>query len=389
MNNGEKNGRDVPVAEVPEELDLNMISTAGANADEDGLCWFDVTAAPFDLYGFYRNDPEFAFCRMPADVAEATNAGVARNRTHTAGGRVRFSTDSQRLALRVEMPYMTKYAHMAFTGASSFDLYEDDAQLIYGDKGLGSRFIFLYRPDMKSKTGFTSVADLKEKKMRHLTLNFPLYSPVTKLEIGIDAGSCLGRGMKYKPVLPIVFYGSSITQGACASRPGLCYQAHISRRLNLDYLNLGFSGNARAELPIAEYMAGLPMSAFICDYDHNTPDAAYLKETHYRLYRIIRDKNPDIPYIMLSRPDTESRLDYTATLDRRAVVEDTYRAAYDEGDRNVWYIDGEGIFRGVDEDSCTVDGTHPNDLGFMKMADSIGRILRRAMRKGLAPYTEE
>lgn len=364
------------------EVDQNMISASG-EADENGFCWFDVTGQPFALYGFYANDPKTPFCRLPEDVAEATNPGVARNRLHTAGGRARFSTDSSRIAIRVEMPYMTHYSHMAMTGSASFDLYLDDDHFEYGPKGVGSRYVGTYKFDVNATGGFTSILKLNGSKIRHLTLNFPLYSPVAKLEIGIDSGSRLGEGVKYSDALPVVFYGSSITQGACASRPGLSYEAQISRRLNLDYLNLGFSGNAKGELPIVEYMAELSMSAFVCDYDHNAPDAEYLRNTHYRMYQKIREKHPDIPYVMLSRPDVDAGDNYEDTLLRRQVVEDTYRYAREAGDRNVWYIDGEGIFRGADEDSCTVDGVHPNDLGFVKMADSIGRILRRAMRKGL------
>ncbi|MCQ2354557.1 MAG: SGNH/GDSL hydrolase family protein [Clostridia bacterium] len=368
------------------EVDKNMIAVPG-NADEKGYCWFDVTEAPFALYGFYKGDPDTPFCRLPKEVAEATNSGVAKNRLHTAGGRARFFTDSARIAIRMKMPYLTNYAHMAMTGSASFDLYEDDDHTEYGPTGAGSRFLGAFQPDVKATDGFFSELSLRKAKKRFLTLNFPLYTPVIKLEIGIDAGAVIGEGKEYSPFLPVVFYGSSITQGACASRPGLCYESQISRRLDIDYLNLGFSGSAKGELTIAEYMAGLPMSAFVCDYDHNAESAEYLRETHLRLYRKIREKHPEIPYIMLSRPDVDAKSDYEDTLLRRAVVEDTYRYARDNGDDNAWYIDGEGIFRGVDEDSCTVDGIHPNDLGFLKMADSIGRILRRAMRKGLK--TEE
>lgn len=362
------------MAEYNKEVDRNMIAE---KPDENGLVWFDVTNEPFDLYGFYGTKP---FMRLPEDVARATNPGVLHNNTHTAGGRVRFSTNSPRIAIRVSCPYITKFAHMPLTGSSSFDLYIDTEY--------GSKYRACYKPDVSVTDGFTSSVKLPNNGiLTYFTINFPLYTPVTKLEIGIDAGSELGHGMKYLPVLPVVFYGSSITQGACASRPGLCYEAIISRRLNIDHVNLGFSGNARAEEPIVNYMKDMKMSCFVSDYDHNAPNAEYLDSTHRRMYEIIRGAQPDIPYIMVSRPDFI--FNPGESIKRRRVVEDTFRFARANGDKNVYYIDGDGICRGADEDCCSVDGTHPNDIGFMKMADSIGRIIRRAMRKGFAGIEEE
>lgn len=362
----------ISTAAVPAETDKNMAAPA---PDSAGLVWYNVKKAPFELYGLYSPASEGDFRRLPDDVAAATNKGVKRNARHTAGGRVRFSTNSRRVAIRARLPYVTRYSHMTLVGSASFDLY--------ADCDTGPVFVGAFKPPVDITDSIELTHTFPDARERYLTLNFPLYSPVASLEIGLDAGAAAGGGKKYAGTrLPVVFYGSSITQGACASRPGLAYQSIISRRLDVDFVNLGFSGNARAELPIAEYMASLPMSAFVSDYDHNAPNADYLRETHCRLYKIIREKNPRIPYIMLSRPDftTHPAADSIA---RRRVVEDTFRYARGSGDENVWYIDGEGIFRGAEEDACTADGTHPNDIGFMKMADSVGRILRRAMRGGI------
>ncbi len=338
--------------------------------DSDGMVWYDASEPPFRLYGLYSSNP---YLRLPESVAEATNSGVKRLNFHTAGGRVRFSTDSARIGVRVKMPYVTKFCHMALTGTSSFDVYAD-----VGD-GIGSKFAFVFKPSPSITDGFTLTQAIPACcRSGHYTVNFPLYNAVDRLEIGIDAGSTLGPGLEYLPIAPAVFYGSSITQGACATRPGLAYQSIISRRLNIDHINLGFSGSGRAEPAICEYMAGLDMSMFISDYDHNAPDAAYLRDTHYRLYSTIREKKPDLPIILVSKPDFY--LNEKTGADRREVIEDTFRAARAAGDKNVWYIDGDGLCRGADEDSCTADGSHPTDLGFMKMADSIGRIMRRVLR---------
>lgn len=191
--------------------------------------------------------------------------------------------------------------------------------------------------------------------------------------------------MKYRDVLPIVYAGSSITQGGCASRPGNAYQAIISRRLNIDFLNFGFSGSFKAEDLIVDYLNTLSMSAFVSDYDHNAPTAEHLKNTHYRMYEKIREKHPDLPYVMITRPDVLNN-EYSSKVKgelasgaviRRDIIYESYRKAIESGDRNVYFIDGDSFFAGEYQDCATVDSTHPNDYGMVRMADVIGCTLKK------------
>jgi hypothetical protein len=236
-------------------------------------------------------------------------------------------------------------------------------------------------PDLKMTDGYESIIRFKTRELRHFTIHFPTYSNVHALFIGLQQDATVGGGMKYRDLPPVVYYGSSITQGGCTSRPGNIYQNVVSRRLRLDYLDLGFSGSGRAEDLIVDYMAGLPMSAFVSDYDHNAPNAEYLAKTHCKMYQRIREAKPDIPYIMMSRVDFDCG--YDENVERRDVIIDTYRYARAQGDRNVYLIDGEGVFRGKYVDMCTVDGVHPNDLGFALMADAVEATLVRAMTQHL------
>ena len=125
-----------------------------------------------------------------------------------------------------------------------------------------------------------------KKTEREITINFPLYSSVADLYIGLDETAVLKKSLGYKHKKPIVFYGSSITQGGCASRPGNAYESIISRALQTDYINLGFSGNAKAEDEIAQYIKDLDMSVFIYDYDHNAPNLKHLEDTHQRMFSL-------------------------------------------------------------------------------------------------------
>ena len=339
------------------------------------IVFYDVRHEPFDVYGLYDYKNQPVFKRLPDEVAKNTNEGVAELYLNTAGGRVRFSTDSQYIAIKVSLKNAAHFSHCSKTGTSGIDMYID-----YPDGN--SRYKHLFIPELNMTDGvFESKIKLSSRQMRYFTLNFPSYSGVEDFYVGVSEDAEIGGGLKYKNELPVVFYGSSITQGGCASRPGNIYQNVISRRMGLDYINLGFSGNGRAEDTIVDYMAGLPMCAFVCDYDHNAPNAEHLRATHCNMYKKIRATHPDIPYIMVSRHDFDC--EYDKNIIRRDVIIDTYRYARESGDRNVYYIDGASIYRGPYEDMCTVDMVHPNDLGFALLADAIGAELKRAFTQNL------
>lgn len=356
-----------------EKLDRNMEIVK--SIDEPDVRFYDVRQAPFEVYGLYNYREERDFKRMPDAIAETVNEGVKHLNYNTSGGRVRFSTDSQYVAIRAIMPSISLQSHFAMTGSSSFDLFIDDPE-----SGI-SRFHRPFRIDPKAKGGYESIVKFSTRRTRYFTINFPTYSSVRDLWIGLQQDAVVGEGMKYRDIPPVVFYGSSITQGGCASRPGNIYQNIISRRMNLDYVNLGFSGNGRAEDTMVDYLASLKMSAFVSDYDHNAPNVEHLAATHCKMYDKIRAAHPDIPYIMISRVDFDCS--YDNNILRRDVIMDTYRHARSNGDQNVYYIDGAGVFRGPYQDLCTVDGCHPTDVGFALMADAIGNELSRAFTQKL------
>ncbi|MBO5197162.1 MAG: SGNH/GDSL hydrolase family protein [Lachnospiraceae bacterium] len=341
-----------------------------SSLSEPNIQWFDVRQEPFRVYGLYNYKEEPVFCRLPKDVADATNAGVAELHYHTAGGRVRFKTNSRYIALQADMPSIGRMAHMTHLGSAGFDLYRDLGQT--------SVFTGSFMPNGTNPHGYEAIV-YTDGALHDYVLNFPLYSGVNNLYIGLEEGSVLCEGERYRTEKPIVYYGSSITQGGCASRPGNSYQGFISRKLDCDYINLGFSGSGRAEKPIVDYMSGLDMSVFVSDYDYNAPDAEYLAQTLPGLYETLRAKQPELPIILISKPDFERNI--PNSIKRRQVIFSQYAKALDAGDQNIYYIDGAGLFRGDCRDACTVDGCHPNDLGFYRMADVIGTVLERILQK--------
>lgn len=333
--------------------------------ERDDVVWYDAAEAPFVIYGAVQTNP---YLRMPQEIADRVNSGVAVLNGNTAGVRARFRTDSPFIAIRAEWESWTVFSHMPAAGVCGFDLYA------VSDVTRRHRYLHTLLPSgRRSEKGFEGLVTVNGE-MTDYVLNFPLYNEVKKLYVGVRAGSRFEEPMQYTNPVPAVFYGSSITQGGCASRPGTCYQNYLSRTFDLDYVNLGFSGSGCGEDEIIEYLAGLEMSAFISDYDHNANTPERLTETHEKLYRAVRAKHPDLPYIIISRPDYGRRpLDAPC----RAVIMRTYQNALADGDKNVYFVDGASIFAGDEYDSCTVDGTHPNDLGFYRFFKALQPVFEK------------
>ena len=129
---------------------------------------------------------------------------------------------------------------------------------------------------------------------------------------------------------------------------------------------------------MARHIASLKLSAFVMDYDHNAPDIPHLERTHYPFYEIIRRANPDLPILMVSKPDFDNGADNSR---RRDIVLESYLKGRAAGDKKLWFVDGESLFQGRDRDACTVDGCHPNDLGFYRMAEAIYPKLKKALER--------
>ncbi|MDO4739461.1 MAG: SGNH/GDSL hydrolase family protein [Eubacteriales bacterium] len=329
----------------------------------EDITWYTPDQPPFAIHGLTKTG-ENTWRRMPEEVADATSESVARLNRCTAGGRIRFSTNSPFVAVRAKPLNEGGMDHMAMTGIAGCDIY------------CGTTFAGTIRP--KNMTGqiYETLIKLPEGEQQ-ITIDLPLYNGLSAIAIGLQTGSSLSEGAPYANAKPVVFYGSSITQGGCASRPGTCYQAHLSRWLDMDYVNLGFSGSGKAEDAVVEYIASLAMEVFVMDYDHNAPTAQYLEMTHERFFKAVREKQPELPILILSRPDVDR--DPADAAARFAAVRRTYENALAAGDKNVRLINGEEFFAGPDRRECTVDGCHPTDLGFYRMACVIRPVLAQLL----------
>lgn len=357
-----------------EEIDKNFQSKSIGNRE---FLFKSVTEKPFELDGFPWRDemPETPFHRIPVERLKGkVNDGVIWLGRNSTGGTCRFRTDSTMIALRATLEQPSDMNHMPRGGSAGFDLHMVTPT---GTVQIGNCFP---GPQVNELEACMIYADLPAGLEREFILTFPLYGGAFTVEIGLLPGATLTEPSPWKIDKPIVFYGSSITQGGCASRPGNCYPNLLCRALKARQVNLGFSGSGRGEEAMAELINELDPSLFVFDYDHNAPDVEYLRKTHEPFFKIIRAKHPELPVIFASKCDIwPYDPSYDNFSERREVIRTTFRNAVNAGDKHVYFVDGETLFGTEDREACCVDRCHPNDLGFYRMYKTFLPVVKRAL----------
>lgn len=364
------------MAESERKRDISDIDKnfSAPGIGEFNVFYTNVKEAPFELEGlpWFRQNGSL-FYRVPRTMTEKElNSGILDLAWHTAGVCVRFRSDSPVITLRATLAHSFDMNHMPRAGSAGFDSYAapDGQVLLYNKTVQPNRDQIEIEALLGSSPAKGTLCDWQ--------INFPLYGGVDSVEIGIVRGFRLEPPRAHRISDPVLFYGSSITQGGCASRPGNAYTSMLCRALDAPQINLGFSGSARGETALAREIGKLKLSVFVCDYDHNAPNADHLEKTHEPFIRAFRELQPDLPLLLLSKCDYH---DDPETNRRREIIRTTFRNAVERGDRNICFIDGETLFGKEMRDACTVDGCHPNDLGFYRMHKHILPTLREILKK--------
>ena len=228
----------------------------------------------------------------------------------------------------------------------------------------------------------TIIANMQPEEREYM-LYLPLYDGLVSLAIGVDSLATIDQPLIDYPICkkPVVFYGTSILQGGCASRPGMAHTNIISRRLNRECINLGFSGNALLDLEVAKVISEVDASVFVLDFVPNA-SVEQMKERMETFYRIIRSKHPDTPVIFIEDPN------FTHTLyDERIAKEvqrknDTLKEIFNrlkkENEKNIIFISSKNMLG--EDGEATVDGIHFTDLGMMRYADLVCPIIKKAIK---------
>jgi len=350
---------------------------AGESA-EGQMQWHSPADAPFRLAGFAWFDEERLYRRLPSKPEHPLPQAVDSLANCTAGGQIHFQTDSPRLSVRVTLRGPHGMNHMPATGQCGFDCY-------MGPPG-ELRYCSTTKYNRAETSYEVKLFDLPTGQPRNVCLNFPLYQGVEEVLVGLDPKAEVSAPPAYAREGCVVVYGTSITQGGCASRPGMAYGNILSRRLNVEFINLGFSGSGRGEPEVAHVMAGIDSPiAFILDYEANCVDTERLKATFPEFVRILRERHPNTPILAVSRirsaGETFNPEVGRTRLERRDFQRQTVEALRRQGDSRIVFKDGTDLL-GDDFDECTVDGSHPTDLGFLRMADGLTPVVRELLDMG-------
>lgn len=324
--------------------------------------------APIKVFGVVDFEKRQELLRLPAELIEKIPR-LSHLGRRCPGARLGFKTDSENINIKITFETFTVDVGMAIYSCQSAMVFAGDRQ--------NSRYLGLVNPNNYEDKTF-SKSFKKSKELEDITIWLPRNEVIADIEISVDDDAQMLEPTPYKYSKPILYYGSSITEGGCCASITNGYNAIISRHLDVDYYNFGFSGNARGDMNMAEFIAGVDMSIFVYDYDHNAPTVEHLAATHEPFFKHIRNVHPDLPVVMMTRPAIKYTDDHKA---RREVVRTTYENALNAGDKNVWFIDGETFFGATDRELCTIDRIHPNDLGFAKMAAVVEPVIKSILEK--------
>lgn len=350
---------------------FGLILHCTAQAD-DGLTWYDATSLRIEGKGW--QDTESFFERFPARALNQVNDDLKGLARHSAGMAIRFTTDSSRLTVRWSLgdnAYVM--THMAATGTSGLDLYVKAADGRWAYAGTG-------RPEDQRENEATFLSDRPQAARTYL-LYLPLFNRLTSLSIGVTPGSSF-ETVESGAGTSVVFYGTSIVHGGCASRPGMAYPAIIGRALDCETVNLGFSGSARMEPIVCDLLAELDPDVFVIDALPNMGSDPIAERT-LNLVRTIRRSRPSTPIILVENITYQTGRASGSDGSYERGINAQLRAAYEElvaeGQTRLHYLEGADLL-GRDGEG-TVDGTHPTDLGFSRMAQVIGPVVDAALRE--------
>jgi lysophospholipase L1-like esterase len=338
------------------------------------ILWYDVR--DLDVEGKGWSETKAFFDRLPAKAEGVVRTPVWNLSRDSAGICVRFATDAPAIEARWTLTKSNlAMPHMPATGVSGLDLYTkaDDGHW---------RWLAVGQPKV-APTNQAKLASGLPASQREYVLYLPLYNGVSSVEIGIPKDRSIARAQPrgVETRKPILFYGTSITQGGCASRPGMVHTAIVGRQLNRPVINLGFSGNGKMEPEMADLLAELDPAVYVLDCLPNMTSSE-VEERVVPFVRTLRQAHPDTPIVLAEDRNYPNGFLVASSRRKNDGNHAALRAAYDQlraaDVKGLHYLTGSSQLG--DDGEGTVDGSHPTDLGFMRMADAFGAILAPILR---------
>ncbi|MBI4559356.1 MAG: SGNH/GDSL hydrolase family protein [Candidatus Hydrogenedentes bacterium] len=347
-------------------------ASKGVPGSDGKVVWFN--ALDLGVEGQAWNQVKHPYDRFPAEAENVVPKGAWRLSEHSAGLCVRFVSDSPEIWARWTLRFdELAMNHMPATGVSGLDLYAK------GDGGWG--WVAVGRPKSVKGNEAKLIASAPPG-LHEYVLYLPLYNAPESVEIGVNPGTTLAKASPYAcdRAKPMLFWGTSILQGGCASRPGMAYPAIIGRRMQRPTINLGFSGAGKMDPEVTELIAQLDVSVYVVDCSPNMKTEMIIERTEPMVHAL-RKARPATPIVLVENVPYEqgwflesSRKSYQ---EKNAALRAAYERLRQEGVKHLYYVPCEGLFG--DDHEATVDGTHATDLGFLRMADVIEPVLRRIL----------
>lgn len=354
------------------------LSAAETNAKtdtktEDGLTWYNVEDWGVEGRGWPADEMERFYARLPAKAKGVVRKPVWSLSQHSAGMLTRFETNATKIQTRYSLTGGLALPHMPATGVSGIDLYAENPQ---GQL----RWVSVVKPTKKEVN--TTIVEGLDPGSRIYTAYLPLYNGINSLEFGVPEGS------SFKPItprkdLPILFYGTSIMHGACASRPGMPHPAILGRHLDKPTINLGFSGNGVMEADVGALLSEIDAAVYVIDCLPNMVPA-HVTARAEPFVRQLRKVRPDTPILLVEDRTYGYAWIKKSARERhqksRAALVRAYDNLISSGVKNLHYLEGANLLG--DDNEGTTDGSHPNDLGFMRQADAMEPVLRKILKTG-------
>jgi hypothetical protein len=314
--------------------------------------------------------------RLPERAADSMPPGVKRLMRFPTGARIRFASDTSSLRIRLDASSPVTLSNMSPIGSRGLDLYVDGTY---------------WSSSTVTKEGEQVLTFFQgaPRKPKQITIYLPSFQEVSVSAVGVDEAAELSVPAPFAKALPMVFYGSSIAQGACAGRPGMSYEAIVARRLNLDFVNLGFSGSGKAEPEVVDLVASVDGCCYVFDLgkSYGTQPAVPYAD----MLRRIRTARPNAPLVCITPIFSTHELYDANYRELSGYVRDVVATAAGDmisaKDGNTHLVDGLELLGPSDTDAFQ-EGVHPNDLGFVRIADRIEPILRRILRLSDAAEAE-
>lgn len=346
----------------------------------DGLVFYNPTICPdlkvFGLNWFEQDKRYVRFPKETDNMIKELAEGLYYLVEQPSGGMIAFYSNTSTLKVKVKLGHTFNMAHMAFTGQGGCDLYLGTSLNDLTFFRTSSYNIFNKEYEFTYFDGF-------EKKDRLFLINLPLYAGLETIEIGVNKDATIKNPGNLFNKGRIVCYGTSITQGGCASRPGISYTNALSRRLGYEVLNYGFSGNGRGQIEVAKILASIKnVSLFILDYEANAT-LPMLKDTLNNFINTIRNNYPLTPIVVMSkiRMSIETHLSSSKEMQLKSLkYQKSVVKERSKSDNNIYFLDGHKLF-GKYTTEATVDGCHPTDLGFMLITDYLEKYLKGILSK--------